>query len=65
MGLDNVKEASRFEEVGNHLGPAFEVWQPAKHAVRGEHHIELAGKVLGEIVEVAMDKGRMQVQFCR
>jgi len=43
--------------VGDHLGPALQIGQPAQHPVRGEDDVEAAGEVGGQIVEVALHEG--------
>jgi hypothetical protein len=51
------KTPARLEEVGNHPRPPVEVREPAQHAVRRKHTIELPSKMLRKIIEITVDEG--------
>src|SRR5688500_8747306 len=59
MELGNVELAAGLDEVCNHLGPAFEVWQPADHAIGREYDVERPVQHLRQVIHAAFDEPRV------
>jgi hypothetical protein len=65
VGLGDVEEATRAQEVGNHLGPAGDVGQPVERPEGGEHHVEVALQLRGQLDHVGDHEGGVQAGLGR
>ena len=43
MVFDNLKDAVRFQEIGNYFAPTAQIVQPMQDAVGGKDDVEFAG----------------------
>ena len=63
MAFGNIEEAAWFEEMGDDGAPGQQIGEPADDSIRGVDDIELSGERMWKIVEIGVDKPRVQTFF--
>jgi len=63
MAFSNIKEAAWFEDMGDDDAPGRQIGEPADDSIRGIDDIKLSGERMWRIVEIGVDKRRVQPSF--
>ena len=63
MTFGYIQEAAWFEEMGDDGAPGQQIGEPADDSIRGIDDIELSGERMWKIVDIGVDKRRVQPSF--